>query len=49
MALKEAFKKIGFPMSIYSDNDGAFQSVIKKFFEDEGIEHVVTQTHANVA
>jgi len=48
-ALKEAFKKMGFPMSIYSDNDGAFQSVVKKFFEDEGIEHIVTQTHANVA
>ena len=49
VALKEAFKKMGFPMSIYSDNDGAFQSVVKKFFEDEGIEHIVTQTHANVA
>ena len=48
-ALKEAFKKMGFPMSIYSDNDGAFQSVVKKFFDDEGIEHIITQTHANVA
>ena len=40
---------MGFPMSIYSDNDGAFQSVVKEFFEGEGIEHIVTQTHANVA
>ena len=48
-ALKEAFKKMGFPMSIYSDNDGAFQSVVQKFFDDEGIEHIITQTHANVA
>ena len=48
-ALKQAFKKMGFPMSIYSDNDGAFQSVVKKFFDDEGIQHIVTQTHANVA
>ena len=49
VALKEAFKKMGFPMSIYSDNDGAFQSVVKKFFDDEGIQHIITQTHANVA
>jgi hypothetical protein len=48
-ALKQAFKKMGYPMSIYSDNDGAFQSVVKKFFDDEGIQHIVTQTHANVA
>ena len=48
-ALQEAVKKMGDPMSIYSDNGGAFQSVVKKFFEDEGIEHIVTQTHANVA
>ena len=48
-ALKQAFNKMGYPMSIYSDNDGAFQSVVKKFFEDEGIEHIITQTHANVA
>ena len=40
---------MGFPMSIYSDNDGGFQSVVKEFFEGEGIEHIVTQTHANVA
>ena len=48
-ALKQAFKTMGFPMSIYSDNDGAFQSVVKKFFDHEGIQHIVTQTHANVA
>ena len=48
-ALKQAFKKMGFPMSIYSDNDGAFQAVVGQFFKDEGIKHIVTQTHANVA
>lgn len=48
-ALKEAFKKMGFPMSIYSDNDSNFQASVKKFFEDEGIKHIITQTHANVA
>ena len=48
-ALKQAFKKMGYPMSIYSDNDGAFKSVTGKFFKDEGITHIITQTHANVA
>ena len=49
VALKQAFKKMGFPMSIYFNNDGAFQAVVKKFFDDEGIERIVTKTHANVA
>ena len=49
VALKQAFKKMGTPMSIYSDNDGAFQANVKKFFDDEGIKHILTSTHANVA
>ena len=49
LALKQAFKDMGYPMSIYSDNDGAFQSVVKKFFGDEGIQYIVAQIHANVA
>lgn len=48
-ALKETFEKMGYPMSIYSDDDGAFKSVVKKFFDDEGIQHIITLTHANVA
>ena len=33
-ALKQSFKKMGFPMShIYSDDDGAFQTVVSKFFK----------------
>lgn len=36
-------------LSIYSDNDSNFQAGIKQFFEDEGIGHIITQTHANVA
>ena len=39
---------MGFPMSVYSDNDRAFQAGVKDFFEKEGITHVVTLTHANV-
>ena len=30
-ALNQSFKKMGSPISIYSDNDGAFQSVVKEF------------------
>ena len=35
-------------MSIYSDDDGAFKSKVKEFFDDEGINHIITLTHANV-
>ena len=48
-ALKESFKKMGFPMSIYSDDDGAFKSVVKEFLDGEGINQIITLTHANVA
>ena len=47
-ALKESFKKMGHPMSIYSDDDGAFKSVVKEYFDAEGITHIITLTHANV-
>lgn len=33
---KESFDKMSFPMSIYSDDDRGFQSVVKDFFESEG-------------
>ena len=46
--MKESFNKMGFPMSVYSDNNRAFQAGVKDFFEKEGITHVVTLTHANV-
>ena len=48
-SLKKSFKTIGTPMSIYSDNDGAFMSVVKEFLDGEGIQHTTTLTHANVA
>ena len=35
-------------MSIYSDDDGAFKSVVKEFFDAEGISHIITLTHADV-
>ena len=48
-ALLIIFQKMGYPMSIYSDDDGAFKSKVKEFFDGEGINHIVTSTHANVA
>ena len=31
-ALQIIFKKMGYPMSVYSDDDGAFESKVKQFF-----------------
>ena len=40
----------GKPISIYSDDEGAFNSKeIQKYFNDEGIRHLVTRSHAPVA
>ena len=47
-ALNIIFKKMGYPMSIYSDDDGAFKSKVKEFLDGEGINQIVTLTHANV-
>jgi hypothetical protein len=47
-ALLIIFQKMGYPMSIYSDDDGAFKSKVKDLFDSEGINHVITLTHANV-
>ena len=46
-ALLIIFKKMGYPISVYSDDDGAFKSKVKEFFDGEGINHIVTLTHAN--
>jgi hypothetical protein len=48
-ALLKIFKIMGYPMSVYSDDDGAFKSKVKELFESEGINHITTLTHANVA
>ena len=33
--LLNVFKKMGYPMSIYSDDDGAFKSTVKELFDGE--------------
>ena len=42
------FKKMGDPMSIYSDDDAACKSKVKEFLDGLGINQIVTLTHANV-
>ena len=46
--LKEAFKVMGEPVEIFSDDDGAFKAEVKKYLDDLGIVHKTTLTHANI-
>ena len=47
-ALKEAFKVMGEPIEIFSDEDTAFLSVVKKYLDGLGIVQKTTRTHANI-
>ena len=46
--LKEAFKVMGEPVEIFSDDDGAFKAEVKKYLDDLGIIQKTTLTHANL-
>ena len=49
-AFLECFKVLGQPQSIYTDHDGAFNyKKLQTYLKGEGITHIVTLTHANVA
>ena len=50
-AIKESFIKMeGKPSSIYSDDEGAFNSkVVQQYFKDNNIQSIITRTHAPVA
>ena len=49
-AVMECFKVLGHPLSVYSDDEGALNSKkLQDFFKGEGITHIITKTHANVA
>ena len=39
---------MGYPINVYPDDDGAFKSKVEELFDGEGINHIVTLTHANV-
>ena len=46
----ECFKFLGQPLSIYSDDEGSLNGKkLQDFFKGEGITHVITKVHANVA
>ena len=47
-ALQTSFNIMKCPMSIYTDDDSAFKSRVKKVIDGEGIKHLITLTHANV-
>ena len=49
-AMLECFKVLGYPLSIYSDDEGALNSKkIQNYLKGEGIELVITKTHASQA
>ena len=33
---------MGYPISVYSDDDGAFKSKVKVSFNDNGINHIIS-------
>ena len=47
-ALKASFKVMGEPTEIFSDEDTAFLSVVKKYLDGLGIAQKTTRTHANI-
>ena len=47
-ALKATFKVMGEPIEIFSDEDTAFLSVVKKYLDGLGIVQKTTRTHANI-
>ena len=47
-ALKASFKAMGEPTEIFSDEDAAFLSVVKKYLDGLGIVQKTTRTHANI-
>ena len=49
-AMLECFKVLGYPLSIYSDDEGALNSKkIQNYLKGEGIELIITKTHASQA
>ena len=47
-ALRASLKKMGYPMSVYADDDDA-TSQVQDILSSEGIKHIITKTHANAA
>ena len=47
-AIQLAFKTMGIPRSVYTDDGSEFKGKVKELFEGEGITHITTVTHAHV-
>ena len=49
--LKKSFKQIGnYPEMLYTDNEGSLSSnIIKAYFKEHNIDHIITLSHAPVA
>ena len=47
-ALKEAFKVMGEPIEIFSDEYTAFLSVVENYLDGLGVVQKTTRTHANI-
>lgn len=47
-AIQTAFKTMGIPRSVYTDEGSEFKGKVKELFDGEGIKHITTVTHAHV-
>ena len=47
-ALQTAFKTMGIPRSVYTDEGTEFKGKVKELFDGEGVKHITTVTHAQV-
>jgi len=47
-AIQTAFKTMGIPRSVYTDEGSEFKGKVNELFKGEGIKHITTVTHAHV-
>lgn len=47
-AIQIAFKTMGIPRSVYTDEGSEFKGKVKELFDGEGVKHITTATHAHV-
>ena len=46
-AIKKAFQTMGIPRSVYTDDGSEFKGKVKELFDNEGVKHIVTLSHAH--
>jgi transposase InsO family protein len=47
-AIQTAFKTMGIPRSVYTDEGAEFKGKVQELFKGEGIQHITTVAHAHV-